>query len=376
MIEIRPSSLAINAACTASVVAPTVKINTSGDPARIGSAVHAFMAQKVPNPDATPDIHSLAEEFSVEAEDLAAGAWQTWRAWQTVADYFPDPQTEVHLGPIQWNQQVTLQGTCDVLSRPTPTLLRLLDYKGTWSESEHEVQVKGYGILGLRKWLGEVETVEAVVINTRIGTKMVYRWTAAEVEQWFDRLCTSIVNGTETFSPSASNCKFCRRAFDCPARQQLVKSCAESVLSVNIAELTPDTAAELLGRARLVIKAAEEAVEIVRAEVAARGGSMPLSDGRVLQLTPQKKRLIKALPAWPILTRVCGERLEEAVRISKTTCEKIIGDNAAPRMKGKDKAAFSKELEDANAFEVRVDERLEIVKPAEKIETSTQEVES
>lgn len=362
MIEIRPSSLGINAACHASVVAPTVKINTSGDPARMGSAVHSFMAAKVGDPDAVIDFAALAKEFEVDPDELQPSAWQSWKAWLSVAEFFPNPQTEVHLGPYVWSERISIQGTADLLSRPTTSLLRIGDYKGSWTDGDHELQIKAYAFLAYRKWSREVENVEGIVLNTRLGFKHVYRWKAQELDAWFNRLAESIHEGIETFSPSASTCKFCRRAFECPARHQLVKSCAETVLSVNVAELTPDLAAELLVRARLIANAADDAVEIVRAEVASHGGSMLLSDGRTLQLTPSPRRSIKPEPAWPILVEELGERLVETLKISKTVAEGIVGDKAPKKMKGKAKAAFVDRLEKAGALETTITERLEIVK--------------
>lgn len=371
MISLRCSSLPIAAACPPSVVAPTVRIESSGKPADMGSAVHAYLSMRIDGEGSLPSVSGLAEEHGVDAEELGPACGQAWNAWLSIADAFPAPMVEVPLGPLVWDGQIQLTGTADVVSRPTLSLARLGDWKSGWSDGDHEMQVKGYALLLARKWIAEVEAVEAVVVNTRLGFQTVYRWSVAELESWWNRLTEGIVSGLETFRPSVSSCRWCRRAHECPARQQLVRASSEMVLSVNRGELTPDLAADLLERARLVGKAADDAVDLIRAEVAAAGGSMQLSDGRTLQLTPTRKRFIRTAEAWPILTEQCGAELVEAVTVSKTAADKIVRAKAGTKRVAK-KAASEKliaDLEAADAFDEQTVERLEIVRPGARIES-------
>lgn len=371
MIHLRPSSLGLAAECHASVVPPLVRIESAGKAANMGNGVHQFMSTRIGGREAV--IEDIASANGVDPEELGPACGQAWNAWSEIAEAFPNPQPERYLGPIRWGvDQVSLAGTADVVSRPTLSLARVGDWKSGFSDSDHEIQVKAYALLIARESIGEIEVVEAVVINTRLGFKTVYRWDVASLESWWDRLAEKIarVEFAETFSPSASACKYCRRAHECPARQQLVRSSSESLMGAQIVSMHPDQAADLLQRARLISKAAEDAVEIVRAEVAAAGGSLSLSDGRTLQLTPTRKRFIKPAEAWPILTRDCGAELVEAVTVSKTIADKIVRAKAGTQRAAK-KAASEKliaDLEAADAFDERIDERLEIVRAGAKIE--------
>jgi hypothetical protein len=370
MISIRCSNLGTVAACPASAVAPAIRIESAGKPANLGNGVHEFQSGRIGGREV--DIGDIAARNDVDPEELAPACWQAWNAWTEIAAAFPDPETELALGPIVWGgDKVSLIGTADVVSRPTPSLARIGDWKSGWMDGDHEQQVKGYALLIACEFSGEVEAVEAVVINTRLGFKTVYRWDVAELESWWDRLAESVAKGADTYRPSVAACRWCRRAHECPARQQLVRSSSEAVLSINVSDLTPDRAAELLGRARLIQKAAEDAIEIVRAEVAAAGGSLLLSDGRTLQLTPTTKRFIRPAPAWPILTEQCGEALVEAVTVSKTIADKIVRARAGTQ-RGAKKATSEKliaDLEAADAFDERIEERLEIVRATAQIES-------
>lgn len=151
------------------------------------------------------------------------------------------------------------------------------------------------------------------------------------------------------------------------ASSEMVAYAAEDAGAKVLGTMTPDVAADLLQRARLVAKAAEDAVEIVRAEVAAAGGSLTLSDGRTLQLTKQERRKIIPEKAWDFLGEALGFRLTEAVSISKSKVETIFRSMVSRGRKGAAVADLIKNLEEIDALETETVERLEIVRPTKKI---------
>ncbi len=393
-IRLRASSLPLVAACSAASIAPDVRIVSEHGGSRLGSGVHHFLRSRIGEEEDIATTDELAGIYGVEADDLGPACGQAWNSWVEIANSFPNPETEVALTPaevifpatfrtdstevIVEQRLVSLTGTADVISRPSLTLARLIDWKSGWADYDHEQQVKGYAFL-LARMMPGVEHVEAVVLNTRLGWRTVYRWSVAELEAWWKSLTERLVRHREEYSPSATVCRFCPRSAECPARRQLVRASSEMVALAAesgaslVGTLTPDEAADLLQRARLVEKAAKEAVEIVRAEVAAAGGCLTLSDGRTLVLTEQTKRHIVAAEAWPILKAFLGERMPEAIKVSKTIAEKIVGEFAPPKGKGKAKKAFVQRLEEAGALDTEVVERLEIKRPETEIEDNTVE---
>src|SRR5262249_20861825 len=105
------SSLPRIRSCPASIEAPAVPIDSSGESSRIGSAVHAVLAKWIKrgyDPDA---LVEQAVKWQVDRDELNHLAYMGWKFWlDTLRQWHPAAETEVDM------EAGIIKGRADVLS--------------------------------------------------------------------------------------------------------------------------------------------------------------------------------------------------------------------------------------------------------------------
>jgi len=266
-MTLRSSALPLFAACAASMdLSPEqIRIESSGEPARLGTAVHAAAAIMVRRgAEAARDAcDEIAERHQVDRDDLGRLVWLASEAWAKVRDRFPAPVVESSIREAR--QGVVLTGHPDIYSL-SGRALRILDWKSGRVVYDTREQLLGYALLVLSIITDEetagLDTIEVCTAWLRDGRMTRIRFTVEEVIAWGRQLEDRAKLRPLPYSPG-EHCLGCPRRADCPAKVAWVRQA--------VAEMGVGTPTEALAKARAVAKAAEQAIEAIRGQAIAAG---------------------------------------------------------------------------------------------------------
>src|SRR5262245_8739170 len=291
MIAVRCSALPRLAACAASRVAPAIAVSDDAAEARLGSAAHEVLAL-LPAGRATPEAEvRAAERWRVSPDDVRLLLAFGRAFWAERGGLFPDPQTEA---PLAWDDDangIRLTGTADVLACPGE--VRVADYKTGWGDDEHAQQLRGYCWLALQA-RPDLGRAYGCVVRLRERTLEGFAWSRQDLAAWWAGLAPRLAAAAETYSPSAAACTRCPRLHECPAATGLVGQAALPLQGAAAAGAEPAAIAaaraaaappgalerarhwiDLRERLKLIEKVSDRALDVMRAEVEALGGTMP-----------------------------------------------------------------------------------------------------
>ena len=360
-LHVRASAIGRAIACPASTVAPEVRFDRQSPEAALGTAVHEALALY----DAADPLTTLASAHDVDAAELVQLVEKARSMWAGVSDYFPHPLREHGLAYDAGD--VMLTGTADVFD-VAGEVVSVADYKTGWVARDAKDQLRAYCFMGLAS-NPQCASAIGIVIHIREGRHEKYVWTRAELYDWWARTAERLLQ-QDDYWPSPSACEFCLRAVECPARMAELRQAAY-VLRVGASDdgwSLPDSPAKrgpalasLREHAKELRSFCDSALELVRGEVLAHGGSMPAGDGKELVMTQQVTRHIAPKPAWPIMVTSIGiTRLLECVKVGKTEIEKAVSSVEPRGQKGKAVKQLMHELDEAGALSTSVVQRLEL----------------
>ena len=370
MIQTRCSALPLTMACAASTVQDGPRVSGDAYAADLGTAAHFVLLARIEGRDV--DSSLIAMLHGVELEELERMVAWGWNAWQKVRHLFPEPTCEV---PLHYAEDgLTLTGHADVVSI-VEREGRILDLKTGRLDADHSQQLAGYGLLLTAA--NEIDSVYCMTIRVREQQAEGYRWTREELSAWWDGL-TEHLKDRDTFRPGR-HCQYCPRGVTCPAKTALLRQHCGALLE-QPEEFTlpadPLIIGQLFDRAKLVTRAAETIIDLVRAEVANRGGRIPIGDGRELVQLEQERRSIDYRLGRDILESALGpDGLEKCTNhtINKSKVESEVKALAPARQNGKAVAALMDDLDRMGAIKTATIQRLEVRR--NNVATSTAAIE-
>ncbi len=357
------------AACSASAVRPALNIvSASGEPARLGNAVHEAQSLY-----ATKGVHAdaveLAQKHRCDADELGYLLWAGRKGWDAIAPFFGDVHCEEEFSWVDEDAGIVLAGHPDVFAVAPFSRLVVADWKSGFLWSDCEPQLKAYSWLLCQ--IHGTESVTAFHVNIRRDEIERFEWSYDELAEWWAAMAKRIVNGSERYSPGYEACRYCPRFSECPAGRELTTQTLAMVSEGEIdAQIeSPDMVIDAFQRAKFIVKICEQVIDAARLR-ASRDGAIVASDGRELVIERQKREKIDAKLAWPELLKSIGEvQVIEACTLGKT---KAMDAVRAATPKGKTKKAAVEEvmgrLRDAGAVSEAFIEKLELRKATKLIE--------
>lgn len=346
-MNLRCSALPLLSQCAASGAEAAIRFGSGGDAADMGSAVHKYLAKRIAGYDIEPS--EVAMEFGVDLIDTAKACYGAWRAWQEVADLFPNPKVEQEFSADIGG--MTLTGHIDVHAIACGQA-RLCDYKSGWGDFDAEPQCRGYGFLLLRAH-PEIESVYAIILRTRTWVAERFLWTREQLESWWADFSAEVA--CEEYRPG-EHCQFCRRGPTCPAKSALLRQSHNALVGLaeglDLSALTVDEVLDLHGRIALLERMAKDVKPLIKVLVAEAGGALLREDGSGLTLEEVTRRSLVFAKAWPMLTAlgIRADRLAEECDMSKEGAEKLIGELAETGQKGKRIKAVLADLDAAGGI--------------------------
>jgi len=371
MLRIRSSAVPQVSACQASARPPAIKIaSSSGEPARLGDALHEAQSLYVGLDAAVDSPKPLAQKHRVDAEELGYLCYAGRKAWDTIKGYFSDPRCEEDFSWIDEDSQIVLTGHPDVYSANLDNLV-IADWKSGFLWSDAEPQLRAYAWLIAQQF--PVKTITAFHVNIRRDEIERFDWTYDELAAWWHDLAQRITNEQDTYSPSYEACRYCPRFHECEAGEEFARK------EIGILEagdysitLSPTMAYQ---RAKFLIKIAEGVVESLRTMTAQAGGSLADESGELV-LERQRREKIDAQRGWKTITDTLTiHETLAACTISKT---KLMESVKAPAPRGK-KKEVADELMDriraAGAVSETFIEKLELRKAPKLAASATKLIE-
>ena len=350
MMTIRCSTLPRALSCPASLVAPKIEIGGDrSEVARTGTAVHEALAAHVKG-EPVPSFHDLAAKHDVDADQVAMLYHMGVGLWRPYADTLKILAVE-HKFEQPLDADAKLRGSGDIiaeaLGEPVPTIV-VWDWKTGSPERDHSDQLIGYAWLANAEWR-ECEAVKIVTAWVRGQFVEIEDVSAEDMLEWRKRF-TFALEHPKRFNPTATNCQFCHRQHECPARTAVV---ARSVtdLTANFDEKTALSRADLAAlvpKAKLLEKVLEQYYATLQ-NVVQEDGFIPIGDGREVGLETRRRRTVRPLPFLTMNVAWDPNDLARFITINKSKLCKFVGEQVECG-KGKAIEAFMERLSEAGAI--------------------------
>lgn len=368
-LVVHPSSADLARQCAQSL-RPAIRIRTDGPGARTGTVYHRVMAQVVRErlesaPPIEPHVHD--DDHGVSAKDVFYLVRDSLSAWLKLEPWFSPETTEVELRRRYTLEipegTITIDQTADVRCQRGRTAL-VLDWKSARHYRKHPEQLRWYA-WGALQDMPTADRALVYVVHARHGVvdappKPLER---ATLEKWARKRARHYLTSTDYHV--GSNCTWCPRRYDCPARVAMIRPWVERV-----AELTvdgpggldpvrlPDEDVDALFRVvRMVEGCAKDAKQVLRDLVAERG-EVAAGPGKVWKLQSSDRTVIDPVKALPMLNRHFGEEDFAAfLKVDKTALGRRISAKAEASTDGRrERAAYKRglwqELEEIDAVRV------------------------
>jgi PD-(D/E)XK nuclease superfamily len=394
------------AACPGSAWPARIPLNVTTRESKNGTATHEVTKNfpSLPVAASTDEcLEMLAPEVSraairhnadfAETTSLtrwAVGLWRDWREW------FPHPQTEQEYEVIHvQGEYVKLSGRCDLLSTlagPDGSVYEI--HIGDWKTGHkddvgaHTEQLKAYGYLAAQRYQ-TARRVRVCVLWVRSGNVDWAEYRVEDLIDWFTERRRELRRGPR-YNPG-KHCDYCPRALECPAFEadarravRVLSGLHPSIPAESIDELLPlppdgpergHALAKLLHDARLIARQAERALDLIAADLDARGGSLPTGDGYELRRQAVERQKVLTDPGLDVLVDqgfLTTEQVLSCMTISKTALEKKIRDDAGHGHKRTAVEAMREALAAAGAL--RTDVHYEtVLRPVNQLENEAHE---
>jgi len=344
-LKIRCSSLPRIMACPASIETPEMEIDTSGDDAALGRAIHEVMAVISMTGIAPDSLENTAEKHGVSIRDLERGVGKARALWSKIA-----PSIEV--GAVEKKMlakfsSFDLTGHADLVGWSDGAPL-ILDWKTGHRESAAYYQLAGYAVLADPD-IEFAGPVKIVLAHTELGIIDVREIAPDERRQLiFD--VTKIINAEKrSYSPGPS-CEYCPRKSECPARNEMLQSAGRDIAALAGAPETAITPARLaaLWPQRCALKKAVDEYDRQCRLAVAEHGAISGPDGMELATEAGSRSTVEYRPE--ILEKYVADVGDVRATVSRRDIEDAVKSAAPPRQKGKMVAACFQELDAAGAI--------------------------
>lgn len=358
-LKLRCSSLPRLAACAPALDPPAMRIEGDREPSDLGTAFHAMIAAVINGSPSALSEESFAEtaaHHNVDEDDLRPLVYWAAKAWsEQLAPHYPNAETERHMHADDPDAGVSLDGHLDVSGYDDPSReVRILDWKSGFTDGDYRDQLKGYAMLALLEF---PDATAARVSKVQVREQRIDTWvfTRAELNGWWMWL-TQHLRDRNTYRPGP-HCGYCPRALTCEARMTALRQAyGWAVMLTEGPESLAVAMTEVVDGLRAVKKAAEAALDAIRADVIAHGGKHgPLS------ISESNRRKIRMDRAHEVLVEELGmERLIPLLKVTNKAVEEAAKEAAPRGQKRKVVAALWDRLGQAGAVEIEVTKTLEV----------------
>lgn len=381
MRTIRASSAPLAMTCPGSQdTADTVKIDSVGEPAEIGTASHELAAEvvafgDVTNFDEVMRRHAFDSDQESELRFLLSRAK---RFWSEYSDFFPEPAVEIELKATFERWEAT--GHIDIGSGVQPAedgegvIVRVADWKSTRLEDvNYHAQMMMYLLLlGDSPKATRFQYVIAFLRDGSVVVSPVYR--RSDLDDFRKEFEKRVLDWDGRSFTTGGHCRYCRRFHNCPAYREIVKTAASDLSGMTLTNgvpLAPAAVVDLAERCKALQGLIDRFREYARAMAyQSPGKRIPGGNGHDLALIGVEKANILPKEGWPVITKyLTHDEIAPCLKVRKTEMMDTLAKKAGKGNGARVKREFMGELEEAGAVEHKTEEQLRTVKSAPDGET-------
>jgi len=372
--RVRCSSLPRILSCTASAENPDIDIDTSGGVASVGTAAHEFYADMVLKGLDSPEyLFEIASKYGVDEDELSMLSWAGIREWKKIRDRIKVTGVEMEMEQyvdIDGVSSFLLSGHPDVIGelKDDPSVGVVVDWKAGYKENGYIEQCKGYGLLDALIRIVEQEDPKEkyllLVVWTRLGMTETFEVSRDEIMSFSDDICKVFTNTEKRYTPCDSNCMYCPKKRECPARRELMNSTANDIISMSNNDetggaLTVEKLVSLYPQSRILKRAIDAYEKELKAAVEDAGGSIESGDS-VACFKESERKSITFNPE--IISAYVEDMADIKSTVSKKDLEKNIVSFAPKRQGGKLIKECMAKLDDAGCVSRSTFKKLEFKK--------------
>ncbi len=391
--QIRCSSLDDLFKCVPSVMGGDglIRISPTNDAAELGNLIHDLAQRWVDEGDYDLQTECNSRGFTDKQRDDAAKLMgYVTRSWDDLKQYFPRPVCEQRVESAIFKaddgKQYQIVGTTDINSPIGTDNAIFLDWKSGYLDNGYHQQLFGYAY-SIWCSLGRPPntTITGVAVFLRHRYIRVTKYDATKLSQWEYDLAHNVIPASHTFKPG-KQCTTCDMYATCPARRAVVSNMIDTLMPKPVGSkrseydefleesrellsgLTEDnkgspavgqTIEILSSRIRMAQQQIDDSKSLIRGAVA-RVGAVKMPGGYELTLRDVEVSKVKPIKAMKILrNKLSDTEICQAMRLSLPTLMGTYSKRFKTKERGPAREQLFKELKDADAIEVDVQQRLE-----------------
>lgn len=330
---LRCSALPMAFICPGSIRKASIRINTSNEAARLGSAAHK-LAESLPTEGAIDysRARELADEYQCDENELRFCASRAEQLWPKIRDSYPLASSEVG-GEVDLEiDGLVLTGTLDLLS-VWADVARLLDWKFGRLDKNYVQQLNGYAAIVFKKY-PKVNELTATIAWARDQDIENYHITREQSDAWVNRIRNEVIRWDGVYHPH-EGCVHCQRFHECDAANKLARSNVEVIGGLSIDQIEHQLEhmpgqqiIELKRKAKMVREIAERA-EAAITNLAIRKGEI-VGEDAMLTVVNEPRRELDPIRTWPIVEALGFEEQDWAavVKVSVSKLEDRVKNKA------------------------------------------------
>lgn len=357
MKETRCSSLPLAFICPPSLHDVDVRIDHTGEPAGIGTAVHRALAPLVDgmSPQAALDV-ALDVHRDADRAEVAPLFWAGVKIWENkLRAMMPGARAEIALSATvsDGESKITLSGHVDNLSVDHVQRTAVVNDWKT-GRLDHDFSNQGFGYAALVLLNDpDVDLVSVYFSWVRTGEVEAYIVTRERMNQWLESLMGEVIKWDGRYH-DGPHCSHCHRNHACPAATAMVRRDVQMFAdggSPDIQAMDDSAFAAYWRKLKALETMVKEAREHARIEVDRRGGEVEDDAGGVIHFVDQNgPREIDWLKARPIVEGILKpEEYVEALSVSAKKLDDIVGKKAGRGKGAAAKRDLAEKLEAAGA---------------------------
>lgn len=365
IIDARCSSLPLAFLCSPSLRAADLRIDHTGEPAGVGTAVHRALAPLVEGMDPKASLEIALDRYrDVPREEVTALFWAGVRMWDKLRDQRKNTIAEVELKATITNGavQINLSGHIDMLSVDRVTRSAILD---DWKSGrlDHDYHAQGFGYACL-VMLNDPD-IDEVTVNflwLRAGEIETYLVTRERMNEWLEELMREVGEGAQTYH-DGPHCGHCHRNHDCPAVTAMIRrdvAMFSDDAKAEITEMDAPTFCVYWRKLKMLEGLVKEAREHARIEVERRGGEVQDGAGAVIHFVEaHAAREVDWALARPVIEKfLTEEEYLPAIDVSAKTLDDLVAKKAGRGKGAQAKRDLAEALKAAKAIQQPTQKKL------------------
>lgn len=364
------SSVDLLLACASSAEVPDTEINTTGEAAMIGNAVHEASQACKTNHETNPTEASIAAaiKWDVQADEVERLTLLTLQGIESIKEPINAPEAEFVIPSSRFRSRVDLIDVHYSTVRPkSPVLavaanekaletlsrITIVDIKtGRDNKYTKPGQMLAYAATA-REYFGMPSSgyIYTGEVWSRDGTVIERRITSERIDGFLERIDQQL-KYSGRYHTTGSHCGYCRRIHECDARAKHIRSACEMFIRKDPTQIDSNKIGAFWDTREELRKALDVFDTMVNVHL--QTGPITIAPGRRLELVPVAKKTIDPRAAGLVMKAFGfnSDEITAALRVRQNAMLKIAAEKNTNASKESTRAKMLAALDEAGAISV------------------------